>query len=837
MTTRTSPGAACLPQGLVRGASPPACRAGVPAVALLGLIAALGGCTEEPRLGPATTAASAAAQGAEGARLSETPEPLTPGLAPGGGGAVPLAARPAVPRVQSGIFPGTGVLANAPPQRFGATRPGAVARADGEVELNFVGADVREVARAILGDLLGLGFAVDPSVQGEITLETGGPIPRDAVLPAFETALRLSNYALSQREGLITLTNAPTAARGGLLGAGQRGYGTEVVAPRYVGVAQLRRLIEPILRDGQLNQVDASRNLILVTGTEAERRAVRDMIAQFDVDWMRGMSFSLYAARRSNARRLAEELTLLIGGEGSAVAGLVRIVPIERLNAVLAISPQPRYLQQLQVWAERLDREGQGEERQVYVYRVQNGRAADLARVIGRAFGAGGGTDAGGAGRGSGQGGGFSGGAFPGGAGGFGGSSRGGQRGGGAETPLSAREWTLAAPETLVQGTAPDAVPFGAAPGGGAPPGQLPGLGGGPGGLFGQAQPGAAGTGLSVTADETNNAIVIVASPRQYELLGAALRQLDVLPLQVQIEAAVAEVTLGNNLRFGLQWALTSGNSTAVLNQRNFDPAAPPSGGNTTLNPAINALRGMLTPQVVNATVPVPAFPNFAYIYSAPNITVVLEALDQITSVNVLSAPQLLVLNNQTASLQVGDQVPIQTQSAQSVISAGAPLVSNIEYRDTGVILRVTPRVNESGLVLLDIAQEVSAVVQAQSTTVSQQLSPTIQQRRVASTIAVQDGQTIALGGLIRDARNRNRGGVPVLSDIPVLGYLFGRAIDGIERTELLVLLTPRVVRNQSDARAVTEELRARLRSVQPITTPFPRAPGSGRLTRGNPAF
>lgn len=818
----------------------PALRAALPALLAACAIAA---CSKDTPVEVGNAVAPVLAAVPEPPRVPERIEPITPRLGAGSGVASALPARPGGPRVESGIFPGTGQL-TAPPRHppfVAAARAGASTTASGEVELNFVGADVREVARIVLGELLGLNFAVDPSAQGEITIETSGPIPRDSVLPTFETALRLSNLALSQRGNVWTLTNAPTAARGGLLAAGQRGFGTEVVSPRFVGAAQIRRLIEPILRDGQLNQVDASRNVLLITGTEAERRAVRDMIAQFDVDWMQGMSFSLYAARRTNARRLAEELNQLIGGEGAAVAGLVRIVPLERLNAVLAISPQPRYLQQLQVWAQRFDREGNTEERQVFVYRVQNGRAADLARTLSRAFGAGsgGGTEQGFAGRGgAGAGGGFGGGGlFQG-----GGGRSGGRSGSGFDTPLSGRDWTLPAPDALpVQATPPDAVPFGT-PGGGAP-GQLPGLGGpggifsgGLGGLAGAGQ-GPAGSGLSVTADETNNAIIIVATPRQYELLGSALRQLDVLPLQVQIEAAVAEVTLGNNLRFGLQWALTSGQSTATLNQRSFDPAAPPQGGNTTLSPALNALRGLLTPQLLNATVPVPSYPNFSYIYTAPNITVVLEALDQITSVNVLSAPQLLVLNNQTAALQVGDQVPIQVQSAQSVTTAGAPLVSSIEYRDTGVILRVTPRVNESGLVLLDIAQEVSSVVQAQNTTLSQQLSPTIQQRRLSSTIAIQDGQTVALGGLIRDARGRNRSGVPGLSDIPVLGYLFGRAADTIDRTELMVLLTPRVVRNQSDARAVTEELRARLRNVQPITTPFPAAPGSGRLTRGTPGF
>ncbi len=761
--------------------------------------------------------------------------PLTPGLA--GGAALPSGAatslRPAAPRIASGIYPGTGQLVGPGRSEIGpARRAGASVTPGGEVELSFVGAEVRDVARIVLSDILGLGFAVGPSVTGTMTLETSGPIERSAVLPVFESALRLAGFAISVQGGLYTVTEATNAARSGIVARGQPGFGTEVIAPRYVGAAAIRRLIEPVVRDGQLTQIDPARNILLVTGTEAERRAVRDMVAQFDVDWMRGMSFSIYAARRAPARRLAEDLNQLIGGEGGAIAGLVRIVPLERLNAVLAISAQPRYLQQIQAWAERLDREGAGEDRQVFVYRVQNGRAADLARVLGRAFGVNVAADGPGQG-GPGRGGAPGGGAFQGGSP-FGTTAptvpgAGGRSGGGGfgaspiSNPLSALTEPLVTPAQ-----APDAAPFSA-----LPPGIL---GGGAPGQPGGAQPGPAQAGISITSDETNNAIVIVASPRQYDSLQAALLRLDVQPLQVLIEAAVAEVTLSNALRFGLQWALTTGQNTFTLNQNQVNPSVGTASGST--GAAINALRGALLPQVLNASVPVPTYPNFSYVYSAPNITVVLEALDQLTDVKVLSAPQLLVLNNQTATLQVGDQVPIQTQSAQSTLTAGAPLVSSIEYRDTGVILRVTPRVNESGLVLLDVAQEVSAVVQAtQNNTLAAQLSPTIQQRRLASSIAVQDGQTVALGGLIRDARQRSGGGVPVLSSIPVLGYLFGRTNDAVDRTELLVMLTPRVIRSPRDANAVTEELRNRLREVRPIVTPVPVAPNARRLVPGFAPF
>jgi general secretion pathway protein D len=187
----------------------------------------------------------------------------------------------------------------------------------------------------------------------------------------------------------------------------------------------------------------------------------------------------------------------------------------------------------------------------------------------------------------------------------------------------------------------------------------------------------------------------------------------------------------------------------------------------------------------------------------------------------VLSSPELFVLNNHTASLQVGDQVPVTTQSAVSIETSTAPLVNSVEYRDTGVILKVTPRVNDSGLVLLDIAQEVSDVATTDTSNID---SPTIQQRKISSSVAVQDGETIVLGGLIKDNRSNIKAGLPYLRDIPVLGELFGSRDKTHDRTELMVLLTPKVVRDQTDVQALTRELQHKLPAAAPLVLGEPPA-------------
>jgi general secretion pathway protein D len=200
--------------------------------------------------------------------------------------------------------------------------------------------------------------------------------------------------------------------------------------------------------------------------------------------------------------------------------------------------------------------------------------------------------------------------------------------------------------------------------------------------------------------------------------------------------------------------------------------------------------------------------------FSGASVQVVLNALASITKVDVVSAPELLVLNNQTAQLQVGASVPVPVQQAQSVVTAGAPLVNTISYLDTGVILSVTPRANANGEVTLDIEQDVS---DAEATTTGVSGAPTINQRRIKSSVNVQSGQSIALGGLISTNRNFNRSGIPVLENIPVVGALFRNDTDTKTRTELLVLIEPRVITNGADAVAATSDLINRMQYVQPF--------------------
>ena len=293
---------------------------------------------------------------------------------------------------------------------------------------------------------------------------------------------------------------------------------------------------------------------------------------------------------------------------------------------------------------------------------------------------------------------------------------------------------------------------------------------------------------MRIIPNVQNNAILVFATPRENDTVNSMIRKIDILPLQVRIDAVIAEVTLNDGLKYGTQFFFKSGGVNGILS-----------------NAAQNLGAASLSTAVLSTTLP-GLVVGGAGLGGAP---FVISALQAVTSVQVLSSPELMVLDNQPARLQVGNVVPYLSQSSQSTISANAPVVSSINYQQTGVIMQVTPRVNSGGLVTLDISQEVSDV--DPNVTTPGLNSPTFQQRSVSSRVVVQDGQTIGLAGLIRDNVAKQNSGIPWLKDVPVLGFLAGQQINTRQRTELLILITPHVVHDQRDARALTEDLRDQL--------------------------
>ena len=299
----------------------------------------------------------------------------------------------------------------------------------------------------------------------------------------------------------------------------------------------------------------------------------------------------------------------------------------------------------------------------------------------------------------------------------------------------------------------------------------------------GNDPPGDPRGGVRIEADEAHNALLISANARDYELIRKVLEGIDVPPLQVLIEVTVAEVALNDNLNYGVEYFINSGKLNTLLTT-----------GTTPLG---------ITPPV----------PGFALSWLAGKFQpkAILDALSEVTETKVISTPRLLVVSNQTARLQVGDVVPIITQSATSTITSNPLILNNVTYKETGVVLEVTPRVNAGGYVTMDVNQAVSNVIPTTTSTID---SPTIRQRRLTSTISVKSGDTILLGGLIQQQDNRDNSGIPILNEIPGIGGLFGSRTNSTGRTELIMLMTPHVIANEDAARAETARVKAQFQEV-----------------------
>ena len=557
------------------------------------------------------------------------------------------------------------------------------------VELAFQNAAISDVVSAVVGDILGADFVIDPQVSGRITLRSSRPVPREDLPAALDRALRLSGASLVETADRVYLVAPETrvrafARRPRLAGEGlPPGFGTVIAPVQFVPPREMARLLRPFAHDANAIQTDENRNLLILSGDPVQLEVLLDTVALFDVDWLQEMSFSLVLLDSAEPQTVADEVARIFGGAEGPVGSQIDFVPLERLNALVVVARTPERLVQAETWIDRLDvRSSRG--RRVRVLPLVNANADTLSQRL---------SD-----------------------------------------------------------------------------------------LFTADSQGDAGSSITVQADEESNSLLVIADDDGFAQVQDVVAALDRAPDQVMIEARIVEVVLNDDLRFGVQWFLDTRDGGEVVSTGN-------SGGGVG-----------------------PVLPGFAYTYSSDYVRAAISAISSITDVETISTPQIMALDNRPSLIQVGDQVPVVTQSAVSVADPDAPIVNSVEFRDTGVVLNVTPRISRDGAVQLEIQQEVSSVAE---TTTSGIDSPTIQQRRFETTITVYDGQTVALGGLIRESRTANRSGVPGLQRIPALGNLFSERRDTSRRTELIVFLTPRVIRSAEDAASATRDLADGLSAIR----------------------
>jgi general secretion pathway protein D len=668
-----------------------------------------------------------------------------------------------------------------------AADTGADAAGDG-YDLNFENAPVTTVAKVILGDILGTGYIIDPRVQGTITLASGRAVSKADVLFVLENALRMSNVAMVRDRSGYRLIPAADATGNGFVDtdeATRAGYGISVVPLRYVSAQAMLKLLDGFGIKPNAVRVDNARNLVIIQGTGPERRTAVDTMLSFDGDWMRGQSVGVFPIRNSTPEPIITEIEKIMDtGEGGLSQNMIKFQPVARLNAILVVSRKPEYLKTVATWIKRLD-DSDTSGVNLKVYRLHYGSAKQVAALLNEIL----------VGRG---------------AGGL--DSAQSQVAPGAGLSVASSGGPLAALSAQPPTAMGQAGGLGGAAGGAAAAPRPAGGGGaagtagndlsaaGAGGAFG-GQRDAAQANIRITPDIVNNSILVYASQETQRIVEQTLRQIDRPLMQVAIDATVAEVTLNDTLSYGVQYYLAGtqlGGTNTGTSTSTSATGATTTTGNT----------GQLFSTAGSSALLSAVAPGLNLVLGPANMpNLILSALHNVTDVKVLSNPSLVVLDNQTATLQVGDQVPISTGTA-TVLTANNTVVSTIDYRNTGIILRVVPRVSAGGNVIIDIEQESSSVTPGSASS----LTPTISDRRVKSSVSVASGQTVLLAGLISDETDRTRQGIPVLDKIPGIGDLFSQQSGTKVRTELIIFIRPTIIRDAVDAHMVAEELRSKLR-------------------------
>lgn len=637
--------------------------------------------------------------------------------------------------------------------------PGVGALDDGKFTVNVDQASLPEAAKLILGETLGYSYIVDPRVQGSVSLVSNGALSARELLSAFEAALRLSGAALIQSEGTFKIVALQEVLDGemGKADFGKQvsaGYGVNAIPLRYINPATLMELVDSfIARSGSVRATKVG-NMILIRGPAEERRALVDVVLSFDVDWMKTQTASIAILENGRADDVAKKVEAVFA-EDTAAAGpnALRIIPVPRINGIIAIANSQAKVRRALNWIKRLDQESITDPN-VYVYAVQNGNAAELAKILRATFMDGGGSA-------------------------------------GASADVAPDRDTMAVSMNDTEGGQQQQQQQQSSQAG-AESGQA----GGASGEIDLTTPttgpedpanfdSSSGSGTRITPNPSNNTIVIRATPKEYRKILAMLRQIDAPATQVLINTTIAEVVLNNELRYGVQAYLDNGNVGGGF----FANDATRTRSGISLKPAIPGM-------------------NF-FVGSISDPQVVIDALSGVTKVRVVSSPSVLVLENETATIKVGDQVPIQTQT---LITDGGNSMNSFEYRDTGVILKVKPRVNANGVVTIELGQELSAERPAGDVGVGN--NPTFTQRSITSKVSVNDQQTVLLGGLISGREDGVRQTVPGANKVPLLGDLVGTTDNTSRRNELIIFITPKIIRNGEEAARESQELRDKMRNL-----------------------
>lgn len=659
-----------------------------------------------------------------------------------------------------------------------AAAPPPSLASSGQATFNFEGESVQAVVKAILGDMLGQSYSIAPGVQGTVTVATQRPVGAAGALSLLDQVLAQNGARMVYSDGRYNIVPAADALVNGVVPrtgspALARGYESRVIPLRYISAAEMEKILKPYARQGSIVSVDSGRNVITIAGTRAELENYQRTVKIFDVDWMSSMSVGVYPLQSGRASDVVQDLERVFGEQShTPVAGMFRFMPLDSANAVMVITSQPAYLDQIQQWIDRIEG-GTGDGR-LFSYELKYIRARDLADRLAEVFG------------------------------------------GSTETSNSNAAPSLmpglnsteirdagvddrSGVSTANVGGAPSADgSVGGSSSGGSD------IGTGQGASLPQARSGngrvnlrVEGGTVGVSAVDDTNSLLVRANASQWRSIRQVIERLDVLPMQVHIEAQVLSVALKGQLQYGVNWYLRNSLPSAGLPY--------PTGRNS-----FGSYGGSLVPPVSGGD------SALSWTFLGHSAAAIVQALDSVTDVRTLSSPSVMTQNNREATLNVGQKIPIASVSFNPALGGANGTYSQVQYLDTGIILKVRPRITREGLVFLDIVQEVSRPTGLPDANGNVRIDTS----RVSTSAVAPSGETVVLAGLISDSTNRGSSGIPGLSRIPVIGGLFGQQASGKSRDELVILITPTVVRNPEEARELTDEYGQRFRALEPIYKP-----------------
>ena len=566
----------------------------------------------------------------------------------------------------------------------------------GDLSVELTKVDIKQAIKIILGDILKLNYVLHPNVRGLVTLRTVRPITKTQMLGLLDAVLEAHGLMAVHGDGIVQIipsSSKKDAKVTHLLKQTKDGFGVEVIPLTNIPTGKMLKLLAPVVEKDDVIDLPGINNLLLISGIKKQRITIKKLIELLDVDAMASQYVAIVSLLNTKPEVMISELEQILSPRGN---GLVRFTPIKRLNALMAITPNQKLIETVNLWIARLDKTKDADERRLFVYFVKHSDATALTETLKGVFA----------------------------------SSVRHRRGILQDNDVKNKDTKSALSQTTLH--------------------------------------------PNFNSDHASNSILIWATGREYELISEVLNKVDISPLQVLIEGTVLEVTLQDNLRYGLKYLIESGNFRSLFTQS-------------------------------NAAIASSILPGFGVTFGGQNTTkLVIDALSEITDVRVVSSPQLLVMDGGTARLHVGDQVPIITRISSSTATDDNRITNEIEYRDTGVTLDITPKVKSSGTVTLNISQTVSDVVRTSSSEIN---SPTIQQRQVTSTASLQSGTTALLAGLIREVATDIKSGIPLLHKLPVLGHFFGTTGEQKQRTELVVLISPKVIKSRDESEKITEDI------------------------------